>query len=139
MSNKKCRQAIEARLYSWAAARTPPLRVAFQNVEFTPTGPAELYLRGFLLPADTASQTLEGTHRAYRGLYQINISAPLGAGPGAAEGVLDELAALFPNNQLISVTGLTVQVTSPVSAGPALQEADRYILPASFQYRADTT
>ena len=138
MSNRKCRQAIEARLYSWAAARSPALRVAFENSEFTPTGPAELFLRGFLLPAATGSDTLEGTHRRYTGVYQVSIHAPLNAGPGTAEGVLDELAALFPHNQLISVTGLTLQVISPVSAGPAAQQDDRYILPASFQYRADT-
>ena len=139
MSNKKCRQAIEARLYGWATARSPALRIAFANASFTPTGPAELFLRAFLLPADTGSQTLDGAHRRYSGVYQVSIHAPISTGPGAAEGVLDELATLFPNNLRVTVTGLTVQVTSPVSAGPAGQDGDRYIVPAYFTYRADTT
>lgn len=136
MSNKKCRQAIEARLATWAANRSPSLSVAYENAPFTaPTG---LYLQGFLLPADTGSQDLAGAHRRYSGLYQITVRAPLNAGPGAAEGVLDELAALFPLNLRVTVTGLTLQVTTPVTAGPAAQDADRYVLPVSFGYRADT-
>lgn len=136
MSNKKCRQAVEARLATWAAARTPALSIAFENAPFTaPTG---LYLQGNLLPADTESVDLAGAHRGYRGIYQVTVRAPINAGPGAAEGVEDEIAALFPVNQQIAVTGLTLQVITPVSAGPAGQDGDRYVLPLSFGYRADT-
>lgn len=136
MSNRLCRQAIEARLSTWAAARTPALPIAWQNVKFTE--PAGIYLRAFLLPADTGSDDLAGSHRLYRGVYQINVCAPINAGPGAAEGIAAELATLFPNNLRLPVTGLTLQVISPVSAGPSGQPEDRYVLPVSFRYRADT-
>lgn len=136
MSNKKCRQAIESRLATWAAARSPALTVAWENVPFTaPTG---MYLQGFLLPSDTGSEDLAGAHRRYSGVYQITVRAPLNAGPGAAEGMADELAALFPLNQRISVTGLTLQVIEPVTAGKGLPEGDRFALPVWFRYRADT-
>lgn len=137
MSNKKCRQAIEARIATWAAARSPALTVAWQNVPFT--APDGLYLQGFLLPADTISQTLDGAHRRYLGLYQITVRAPINAGAGAADSVMDEIATLFPVNLRLTVTGLTLQVISPVSSGPGAQVADRYVLPVSFGYRADTT
>lgn len=50
MSNKLCRQAIETRLATWAAARVPALPIAFENAPFTPVTGAT-YLRAFLLPA----------------------------------------------------------------------------------------
>ncbi|WP_313398196.1 phage tail terminator-like protein [Stenotrophomonas sp.] len=137
MSNKLCRQVIESRLAAWAAAQTPALPVAWQNVRFTE--PAGTYLRAFLLPADTGSDDLAGVHRLYRGVYQINVCAPINAGPGEAEKVAAELAALFPNNLQLPATDLTLQVISPVSAGASAQPEDRYVLPVSFRYRADVT
>ena len=136
MSNKKCRQAIEARLNTWAAARSPALQIAWENKPFTaPTG---TYLRATLLPADTGSDDLAGAHRRYMGVYQIDVMAPISTGPGAAEGIVDELATLFPLNLQITVTGLMLQVISPVTAAHGAQDADRYVLPVWFSYRADT-
>lgn len=64
--------------------------------------------------------------------------APINTGPGAAEGIADEIAALFPLNLRLSVTGLTLQVIAPVTAAQGMQDGDRYIVPVSFRYRADT-
>lgn len=135
MSNKLCRRAIETRLSAWAAARSPVLPIAFENVPFSP--PVGAYLRGFLLPARTASEDLAGAHREYSGVYQINVVAPINAGPGASEGIADELAELFPLNQRIAVPGLTLQIISPVSAAQGAQDAISYIVPVSFEYRVD--
>lgn len=137
MSNAKCRRAIEARLYGWASTRDPVLRVAFENDKFTPTGPDETYLRGFLLPADTGSETLQGEHRRYTGVYQIDVMSPITIGAGAGEAILDEISTLYPMNVRITVAGLTVQVVSPVSAGPAQQDEGHFVLPTYFNYRAD--
>lgn len=136
MSNKLCRKAIEARLAAWAAARVPALTVAWENIPFTP--PTSTYLRAFLLPATTTGIDLAGAGRTYRGVYQINVVAPLNAGPGAAEGIADELAALFPLNLRVAITGLTLQVVTPVTAAQGAQDATDYTVPVSFQYRADT-
>ena len=136
MSNKLCRKAIEARLSAWAAARVPALPIAWENVPFTP--PAGAYLRAFLLPANTSSPDLAGAGRTYRGVYQVSVVAPLNAGPGAADGIADELADLFPLNTRLAVTGLTLQVITPVTAAQSAQDATNYTVPVSFQYRADT-
>ena len=137
MSNKLCRKAIEARLAAWAAARVPALPVAWENVPFTPTTGAT-YLQAFLLPATTTGIDLAGAGRTYRGVYQINVVAPLNAGPGAAEGIADELADLFPLNLRVAVTGLTLQVVTPVTAAQGAQDTTDFTVPVSFQYRADT-
>ena len=136
MSNKLCRQAIESRLATWAAARVPALPVNWENVAFAePTG---AYLRAFLLPANTTGPDLAGAGRTYRGVYQVSVACPINMGPGAAEAIADEIAALFPLNTRLTVTGLTLQIVTPVTAAQGAQDADRFTVPVSFTYRADT-
>lgn len=138
MSHKIIRSLLEGRLKTWAAAHSPALRIAYQNVDFAPTA-SETYLRAFLMPAGTNSNDLAGAHRLYTGVFQITIVTPSGAGTGAAEGLADELAALYPLNDQLTKTGFSVQVMTPVNSGPEQQEDAAFALPVSFQYRADTT
>lgn len=136
MSNKVCRSLIEASLAAWAAARVPAIQVAWENVPFTP--PADVYLRGFLLPAATTAPDLEGALRTLRGVYQVSVMAPINVGPGVAEGIAGELESVFPLNLRLTGSGLVLQVMTPVTAAKGAQDADRFVLPVSFQYRADT-
>lgn len=135
MSNKLVRAAIESRLAAWAAARSPALAVAWENVPYTPGSSS--YLRAFLLPAATTGIDLAGAGLTYRGVYQVNIVSQINTGPGFAEGVVIELAALFPLNILLPVTGLTLQVLGPVTAAQGAQDSTNFVMPVSFQYRAD--
>lgn len=134
MYTKLIRTLYEQRLATWAATKS--LTVAWQNALFT--APAGAYLRAFLLPADTDSQDLAGAHRAYTGVFQVSIVAPAGQGSVVAETLAAELDALFPNNLLLSSGAFGVQIVSPCSAGPAIQDGTRYTLPVWFRYRADT-
>lgn len=137
MSQKIIRALYEGRLAAWAAARATPLSVAYQNRPQTPaTGTT--YLKAFLLPSPTDSQDLAGAHRVYAGVFQVSVVAPINTGPGAAEGIADELIALFPLNLLLTSGAVTVQINTPASAAPALQDESNYIVPVSFTYRADT-
>lgn len=136
MTQLRCRQAHEGRLATWAAARSTPLRVAYENDSFTPvTG--ETYLEAHQLPAQTDSEDLQGVLRTYLGVFQVLVKAPIKTGSGAATGIANELAALFTNNLRLTVSGLTVQQITPASVAPALQEPNTYIVPVSFTYRAD--
>jgi hypothetical protein len=138
MSHKIIRSLFEGRLKTWAAARSPALRISYQNVDFAPAA-SETYLRAFLLPAGTNSNDLAGAHRLYTGLFQITVVTPSGGGTGAAEGLIDELDALFPLYDRLTKAGFSVQVMTPVEPGPEQQEDTAFALPVSFQYRADTT
>ncbi len=138
MSHKIIRSMLEARLKAWAAARTPVLRIAYQNVPFTPNN-GETYLRAFLMPAGTDSNDLAGAHRLYTGLFQITIVTPVGNGPFGAETIADELASLYPLNERLVRDGITALIMTPVEPGPELTEDTAFALPVSFQYRSDTT
>lgn len=138
MSHKIIRQIYEARLAAWGAARAPSLRIAYQGVPFTPND-GETYLAAFTLPAGTNSETLGGDHRAFTGLFQVSVVTPAGAGTGKAEGVVDELAVLFPMNARYSKSGLEVMTLTPVEPGPGIPEGNTWTVAASFQYRADVT
>ena len=135
MSNAIIRRIYETRLKTWADAQTPVLKIAFENVGFMPASMA--FLRGFLLPANTDSQDLQGLHREYLGLYQIDVVRPAGEGAGAAEAIVAQLEALFPLNLRLSLSGLTVQITRPLAVSAAVVDPDRYAIPCRVTYRAD--
>ena len=137
MSTKAIRAALEGRLATWAAARSPALRVSYENVPFTPTA-GETYLAAYMLPATTRSQDLAGDHRGYGGVFQVNVTSPINVGPGAADGIAAELDTLFPVNGRYTSGGVTVQIIGPASVGPAPQDPERYSEPVSITYRADT-
>lgn len=145
MSNKLCRQAIETPLAAWAAARSTPIPVAWENATFPPddgTGTLlsmpDTYLRAFLLPARTIGPDLSGAARAYMGVYQVSVLCAIDIGAGTAEGIADEIAALFPLDSLLAVTGLTLQVITPVTSAQGAQDGNHYTVPVSFTYRAYT-
>lgn len=135
MSQKIIRAALESRLSTWAAARVPALPVAFEDVPFTPSGGT--YLQAYLLPATTDSADLEGVMRSYVGLFQVNIVTKAGIGRGTAEGIAEEIAALFTNNLLITKSGVNVYVRSPCSSPAPIIDDATSVLPVSFRYRAD--
>ncbi|MDV7209906.1 DUF4128 domain-containing protein [Azotobacter beijerinckii] len=136
MSNRLIRSLYEQRLASWAAARS--LQVAWQNVPFTPPATG-IYLRAFLLPANTDSLDLEGAHRLFTGIFQVSIVAPNGKGSGAAEQLAVDLDALYPNNLRLASGDFSVQIITPCSQGPAIPGDISYMIPVSFTYRADST
>jgi hypothetical protein len=134
MSQAIVRQALELTLSTWAAAQSPAIPVAYENVEFTP--PAGRYVRAFLLPAPTESLDLARVHRRYFGVFQVSLVMPKGTGPAAAEALLASLSAAFPTSAPIVRTNVRVWLTQPMSAAPAIQEPDRYVIPVSAPYEA---
>lgn len=135
MSEHLIRRAFETALQTWATANTLP--VAWENVELVPQ-PDGAYVRAFLLPAQTFSDDLQRAHSVFRGVFQISLCMPTGAGPAAAEALVASLRAAFPASVPLSAGGLTVFITDPLSRGPGIPEPDRYVVPCSLPYRADT-
>ncbi|WP_368640481.1 phage tail terminator-like protein [Castellaniella ginsengisoli] len=127
------RAAFEKTLADWAAAQTPKIPVAYENVAFTPpaTGP---YLRCFLLPADTADNTMAGQLSEYRGLFQVNVVCPAGTGPTAAEALTAAITALYPAKSRLSFGGQAVMIATPMRERPALQDVNAFVIPMDCKY-----
>lgn len=133
MSQDLIRAAFEKRLNDWAKARAPALAVAWQNTKFTPPTNA-MYLRAYVMPAATISRDAAGDHRQYRGVFQVNVVMPIGAGSRSAEQVAAELDALFPVNLVMQSGGLAVRVRTPISVDqPTTGDAD-HTVPLSLGY-----
>lgn len=130
--NNTIRTAFELRLATWAAAQTPPLPIAYENRAFIP--PANnRYLRAYVIPAKTQSNTLEQTDRDYEGVFQVSIVQPLSAGTASAATIALALDALYPASFLEGVT--RIFITSPMSIAPPQIEPNAYVLPVSCFYR----
>lgn len=133
MSQDLIRAAFEKRLGDWAKARASALAVAWQNTKFTPLTNA-VYLRAYVMPAATISRDAAGDHRQYRGVFQVNVVMPIGAGSRSAEKVAAELDALFPVNLVMQSGGLAVRVRTPISVDqPTTGDAD-HTVPISLGY-----
>ena len=137
MSEKRIRAIYEGRLKTWADARSPALRIAFENVPLNPAN-GETYLKVFLFPAQAVNLDLAGESTTFKGVFQVSIVVPISKGSGAALGIKDELSALFVSNALLTDGVVTVRQLTPASAAPALSGDSEYIVPVSFQYRADS-
>jgi hypothetical protein len=130
------RRVLEQRVVTWNQARPVPLSLVWQN---RPSGPGETYLAMYLLPVGLRSQDLQGLHRLYEGIFQINIVTPAGDGPGLAEELVEELGTLFPVNlRLTGTGGVVVSTVTPMSPGGTTLEPHSYTQPVSCQVRSDT-
>lgn len=134
MSQATIRKAFETRLKTWADAQTPVIPVAWPNVAFNP--PAGRYARADMLPAPSQYLTFDQTGKTWRGVFHVRLCMPIGTGAGVVEALIASLSADFAPT--FEQDGLRVYLLSPLSAAPAMNEADRYVVPVSAPYRVDT-
>lgn len=137
MTQKIIRTALEGRLNTWAAAQTPAVPVAFENIAYTPTNGAR-YIRVRMVPAETANPTMATDHRRLIGLMQVDIVVPIGNGMGAAETLAEAIVAQFPRGLSLIQSGKKIHIDQSPSIGPALVENGWSFVPVSVRYRLDT-
>lgn len=142
MSKDRIRSLFEPFVKTWADDAEYP--VAFEDVPFTPPelNPSDpndsVYLRVWVIPARTTNEDVAGVHRAYRGVLQIDVVYPKGAGR-----LGDQIAARIVdlvqvNLRLTTSAGFAVQVMTPMSEGPAIDGEHTNTVPVSCTYRSDT-
>ena len=136
MSHARVRNLFQTALKAYADNKG--LRVAFDNVQFTPTT-NETYLVSHLMPASTNSGTLSGDHKAFVGVSQITIVSPSGRATSQSDEISLELQQEFTvYKRYIDSTGFTVQVMSPLHTPEGKVQNGGWIVPCYFDYRADT-
>lgn len=136
MSDALVRATFETRIAAWAAAQSPAIPVAYENTTFTP--PAGRYLRCWLLPLPTQAETFDGLGRLRRGMFQIDLCMPMGAGSAAILALIASLDAAFPLTTPLAQGGISVYLLTPLSGAAGRPDGDHYVVPVSCEYRSDT-
>ena len=128
------RQEIEGRVAAFAAAQTPPLAVAWENVPFTrPTNVP--WLECFLVSAGTVTASLDATRNRERGTIAVNVWVPAGQGVGKA----DAIAALIVKTFTVLPKINNVSIEAPVNVGRFVISSDGWgCVPTSCPYRVES-
>lgn len=135
MSHPSILNIFQTALSGYATAK--PIRVAYENVQLTPTA-NETYLVAHILPSSTKTDTLSGDHKRFMGVFQITIVSPSGKATSNYQTLVNELQTLFPVYKIFEITGFSVQVTSPLHTPEGKVQNGAWVVPCSFEYRADT-
>lgn len=133
---KAIRTALETALNTWAAAQSPVVPIAYQNVGYTPAI-GTLYVRASMIPAETQNPSLGDAMKRYTGIMQLNIYGKDGNGSGANETVSDSLLSYFARGESFVSGGVTVRILQSPSINPPLNDAGWYITPVAIRYQAD--
>lgn len=131
MSIQTVRVALEKRI----ASLSPVISISYENATFTPvTGTP--YLQVNLLP-NTPDNSIMGQAVYFeRGIFQVTLAYPLGAGTLAAGSRAQAIRTHFKRGTTLVESGVTVIVTSTPRISPAMIDADRYRVPISIEYQA---
>jgi hypothetical protein len=138
--------AVRAALETAALAITPAIDTVFETGEFTLASGAayagdykplagRAYQRFYLLPAAPDDSEIGGPY-VERGVFQITLRLPLGAGTKPASDRVALIVAAFHIGASFVSGGVTVLITKTPEPGPGSVEADRYQLPVSISYSA---
>lgn len=96
-----------------------------------------------LVPAPTGTQTLNGDHKRFTGIYQVDVKIILGINESDASIQLDaiqkDLQDIFKVDMLLKdPDNFEVQVISPLKTTEAKQFKQWWTCHCYFDYRADT-
>ena len=134
MTHALIRAGFEGALKTWADAQTPAIPVAWPNTVFDP--PTGRYIRADLLPARTKRLFLDGSGREWKGVFQALFYMPQGTGAGTVESLAASLDAAFAAS--FTSGGVRIHLLEPFCIAAALPHTERYVVPVSAEYQADT-
>lgn len=124
--------ALEKKLALMAAMPT-----AFENVTFTPT-PGTPYQRVNHLINAPIDHTLAADLTELRGLMQVTLCYPLGAGRGAAQTRAQAVADHFAPVQYLTEGAVRVDLIHTPRIASGLVDGDRYCIPVTVAWSALT-
>jgi hypothetical protein len=131
MTQRTIRLEVEAKVKAWAAAQSPAIPIAYENVAFTK--PDTTFIELYIIPATTVNTTVSAARKTLTGLIQINIYTKEGVGTKKSEEIAQALIDLFP---VVPKTG-TVSIEQTGSIMNTLYEAQWLVTPVRFRYRQE--
>lgn len=127
------RQELETRIAALAAAQSPPLKVAYEDVPFDPSA-LQSFLEVTIVPAITQNVTVDGNRIRELGVMQVNVWAKTGKGAGLGESIADKVIAAFP---VVPITGTISIVQTPYKSRAIKDESGWRIVPVTISYRRE--
>lgn len=135
MSHAKVRNIFQTAVRNYAT--TKGLRVAYDNVQFTPKVD-EIYLAVHLLPSSTKALTLDADIEGFNGIFQITIVGVAGKATNPTDVIAQELKEEFTAfKRYTDSSGFTVMVMSPLHTPEGKVRNGSWVVPCYFDYRAD--
>lgn len=121
------REALETRLSTVTGSHP----IAYMNQNFVPTK-GTLWLRGTLLPAQTAGVTigLDGND-LYQGLFQVDVFAPQGKGSGQALRIADDVIEHYAKGTVLTAGVFRIRIDNGWIL-PPLEEPEWYQVPVTI-------
>lgn len=129
MSYALIRKALEVRL----AALAPALATAWENAAFTPTTGVP-YQRVNLLANTSTAPAIDQQTIVERGIFQVTLCYPAGAGPASATARAELLRGHFPAGLVLTAGGVKVRISAPPSIKGALTGDGLYAVPVSIPF-----
>lgn len=123
--------ALEKRL----SALTPKLPTAFENTPFSPVD-GQPYQRATLIPNSPIDHGIAFDVKEWRGLFQVSLMYPLGAGRRAAQDRVELLVDHFDPMQTLSATGLRIELTASPDVGSGFIDDNRWHVPVTVSWSA---
>lgn len=130
MSAVLVRQALEVAL----AAMSPALGTAWENTDYSPTVGTP-YQRVHLLFAEPANPEI-GSRYTERGILQVSLAYPLGAGPAAATTRAELLRTTFYRGASFTASGVVTTIERTPEIAPGRVEEDRWVVPVKIRFFA---
>ena len=114
------------------------LSIAKPGLPFAPSS-GTAYLRAYIMPSMTESMDITGLVNEFRGIFQVNVFYPEGAGIMVPYETASALCEHFTTGTQVTHQATTFTILSPPHIGPAIEEPGWVMLPVSIRYRAFLT
>lgn len=129
--------AVRAALETQLAAMGPALATAWENVDFEKVDANTPFQAVTLLPAAPDNPVFGPGFYVERGIMQVTLSYPLGAGPGAAAARAKLVRAQFPRGLSLAAGGVTTTIERTPEIGTGVITDDHYQLPVRIRWYAN--
>lgn len=127
--------AIRAALETKLNTITPAVSTAWENIAFTPvTGTA--YQACYTLRAEPNNSTAGDGYYQERGIFQVNLFYPVGAGPATAEARAILIRTAFKRGTVLTSGTTKVNIISTPEIGAGRVEGDRWMVPVRVRWTA---
>lgn len=133
MSIIKIRAALEKHL----AALTPALATAHENAPFKPADGVP-YQAAYLLHNTPVNPAMDQKTTIERGILQVSLTYPVGAGPAAAAARAMLLRSHFPAGLALHEAGVTVRIERTPAIATGMTDNGRYVVPVDIRWQAIT-